>query len=93
MSNRSSTLVLGWVDFHERNEGLANELGGETAYPLWGRRGSAAVAVLRYVVQGAKTVAILARRRPRRIVVMVPPIPALAICTLYARLTLSLIHI
>jgi glycosyltransferase involved in cell wall biosynthesis len=87
MTDRCSTLVLGWVDYHTRNEGIASELGGETVYPLWGPRGSAPMAVLRYVVQGLKTAAVLIRRRPRRLIVMVPPIPALAICTLYARLT------
>ena len=54
---------------------------------MWGPRGSAIIAVLRYVVQGLKTIGILIRRRPRRIVVMVPPLPALAICTAFARLT------
>ena len=87
MSDQPSTLVLGWVDYHTRNEGLAKELDGETAYPVWGPRGNAGVAVLRYLVQGLKTVAVLVRRRPRRLIVMVPPIPALAICTVYAKLT------
>lgn len=91
MSERNTTLVLGWVNYHTRNEGLAEELGGETVYPIWGPRGSALVAVARYFVQGAKTIGVLARRRPRRLVVMVPPFPALLICTLYAKLTRAVI--
>jgi glycosyltransferase involved in cell wall biosynthesis len=77
-------LVVGWVEFHTRNEGLAAELGGATAYHVWGPRGNPAVAVVRYAVQFALTLRDLMRRRPRRIVAMVPPFPALAACLLYS---------
>ena len=80
-------LVLGWVAHHTRNEGLAAELGGATAYVVWGRRGSPALAVLRYMVQFGLTVRELFRRRPVRLVAMVPPFPALAACLAYAKLT------
>ena len=84
-------LVLGWVAHHTRNEGLATELGGATAYIVWGRRGNAALAVVRYAVQFGRTLWELFWRRPERVVAMVPPFPALAACLLYAKVTGSLL--
>ncbi len=77
-------LVVGWVHHHTRNEGLASELGGRTAYVQWGPRGNPVVAVLRYVVQFAMTVGLLVRRRPKRVICMLPPFPALMACLLYS---------
>jgi len=79
-------VVLGWVHFHTRNEGLADELGGVTRYIQWGPRGNPFVAVLRYLVQFAMTMVVLVRDRPRRVVCMVPPFPALMACLLYGGL-------
>lgn len=84
-------LVLGWIDFHTRNEGLADELGGATAYPVWGPRGNAAVAVARYAVQFVLTIRELLRRRPTRVIVMLPPFPALVACLLYSTATGSVL--
>lgn len=80
-------VVLGWVDFHARNEGLADELDGVTRYVQWGPRGNPVVAVFRYAVQFAMTLAVLVRDRPRRVLCMVPPFPALMACVLYGRLS------
>ena len=79
----SDLLVVGWVHHHTRNEGLASELGGRTVYVQWGPRGNPIVAVLRYVVQFVMTLAILARRHPKRVICMLPPFPALMACLLY----------
>ena len=77
-------VVLGWVHHHTRNEGLASELGGVTRYVTWGPRGNPFVAVARYVVQFAMTLWVLGRDRPKRVVCMLPPFPALVACLLYA---------
>ena len=77
-------IVLGWVHHHTRNEGLASELGGVTKYVTWGPRGNPLVAVLRYVVQFVMTIGVLARHRPKRLICMLPPFPALIACLLYA---------
>ncbi|MDG2111462.1 MAG: hypothetical protein P8N02_02475, partial [Actinomycetota bacterium] len=86
MSNcgENDLIVLGWVNHHTRNEGLAAELGGVTEYVTWGPRGNPIVAVLRYVVQFVMTLWVLARRRPKRVVCMLPPFPALIACLLYS---------
>ena len=82
----NNLVVLGWVHHHTRNEGLANELCGVTAYVTWGPRGNPVVAVLRYFVQFAMTLWVLARLRPKRVVCMLPPFPALVACLIYATL-------
>lgn len=81
----NNLIVLGWVHHHTRNEGLAKELGGVTAYVQWGPRGNPIVAVLRYVVQFAMTLWVLGRQRPKRVICMLPPFPALMACLMYAK--------
>lgn len=87
MSNcgENDLIVLGWVNEHSRNEGLAAELGGVTEYITWGPRGNPVVAVLRYIVQFHMTLWVLAKRRPKRVVCMLPPFPALVACLLYSK--------
>ena len=80
----NNLVVLGWVHHHTRNEGLALELGGVTRYIQWGPRGNPIVAVMRYVVQFATTIWALVRLRPKRVVCMLPPFPALMACLLYS---------
>jgi glycosyltransferase involved in cell wall biosynthesis len=81
---RNDLVVLGWIHHHTRNEGLATELGGVTRYITWGPRGNPLVAVLRYVVQFVMTLWVLGRDRPKRVMCMLPPFPALVACLLYS---------
>lgn len=76
---------MSWIGFHGRSAGLAEEIGAG-AHFFDGGRPSLPVA-LRYVVNSLLTVRLLVRARPRAVVVMLPPLPLLALARLWSALT------
>jgi glycosyltransferase involved in cell wall biosynthesis len=86
VSRRPSSTFIAWAPGDSRPKSISAALGGEqrTFYDLgivrkW-------LVPLRYVVSSVRTMAYLARRRPRSLIVQAPPVPAAFIAWLYARL-------
>lgn len=77
---------IGWVREDSRARSISGAIGGEfrVFYDL-GIHSKWLVPV-RYAVSAVRTVAYLARRRPRAVIVQAPPVPAAAIAWLWTRL-------
>src|ERR1700724_133531 len=74
--DRAARLVaIAWAAFQPRTGQLAAELGGES-FLLTSRRlaGSATLLPLRYLSTALRTWGILERHRPRRVLVITPPV-------------------
>lgn len=85
-SGRPSVAFIAWTPIVGRPKEIAAALGGEARcfYSLGTPR--RAVVPLRYAVDAARTVAYLARRRPRALIVANPPIFPALIGIAYSRL-------
>jgi len=76
--------IIAWVRYDRRPDLLARHLGGTVHFVTHGRRDSLLQAPLRYVVQTAKTWAILRQERPNVVFVQNPPIFCAILAWLYA---------
>ena len=77
---------VSWTRYHRRSDQLARHLGAASHFLQYGRHGALASAPLRYAVQAAQTWRLLRRERPDVVLVQNPPIFAVAVAYLYARL-------
>jgi glycosyltransferase involved in cell wall biosynthesis len=86
LSERPDISCLAWVREDSRSSSIARALGGEarTFFDLGIHR--TALVPLRYLVSSARTVGYLLRRRPRAVIVQSPPVPAVALVWLWAKL-------
>ncbi|HUC37651.1 MAG TPA: glycosyltransferase [Acidimicrobiales bacterium] len=82
----SETLFVSWVDFHGRSRDLAGAVGAEAAFIALGSP-LLLTAPLRHLVQGIRTIVLLARSRPTTVYVMAPPAPLTLIGLVYGRAT------
>jgi glycosyltransferase involved in cell wall biosynthesis len=82
----SDVLFVSWVRHHGRSADLAESLGARAVFVTSSARRSPATAVWRWGVQLLRTLLLLARERPRRLVVMAPPMPLVVLAVLYRRL-------
>lgn len=76
-------LMISWIHHHGRSQGLAEALGLEPYFI----RSKIRAAPVRYAVDSIKTLFLLLRVRPRSVVVMLPPTPALLTVWLFASFT------
>ena len=79
-------LFVSWTRHHGRSVALADAVGVDAVFVAIGRQTSVATAPWRWSVQALRTVALLARRRPRVLFVMAPPLPLVLLALGYARL-------
>ena len=78
-------LAIAWAAFQPRTVQLAAELGGESVFissPRLARSG--ALLPLRYISGAIRTWCVLERHRPRRVLVITPPVVAPLVCLLWA---------
>jgi glycosyltransferase involved in cell wall biosynthesis len=83
----ASLLAIAWAAFQPRTVQLATELGGESVFvssPRLAR--STALLPLRYVSSALRTWGLLERHRPRRVLVITPPVVAPLVCLLWCTL-------
>lgn len=81
MSASPRLLFISWIDHHGRSDGLARWLGA--AQWSWG--GGTGPFMLRHLRLTAATWRLLRRVRPRAVIVMQPPFPALLTCWIALR--------
>lgn len=82
---RGTPVFLSWIPFHGRSAGLASALGAEAVFVA--SAGPGWPAPVRYALDGVRTVWLLLRRRPRAVVVMLPPYPLLLLAWVWSRVT------
>jgi hypothetical protein len=87
--SRPPLSVVGWTKNSGRLHEVAEALGGEARiiFPFAQLPSGAAVKILRYLASFLITASYLARRRPRAVMVVSPPVPALVAPTIYGMLT------
>jgi glycosyltransferase involved in cell wall biosynthesis len=79
-------LVWGPPSYGPRSEAFARELGIDVAFVFWVRRRGLASAPFKYGYQAVKTLALLARRRPKVVFIQSPPSLAVMFVALYCGL-------
>lgn len=83
---RSRGVVLSWIPFHGRSEGLAEGLGLPAVWMPWAGAGSPAATAVGYLRSAARTVrVVLALPRGALVVVMCPPVFAVLVAVLAGR--------
>lgn len=86
-ADRPDLMVIGWTRRGDRLHELADELGGRAEVVFTPRLTARALVPIRYLVCALGTIVALVRHRPRRVVVVNPPLwPAVLIWS-YASLT------
>ncbi len=78
------TVFLAWENYHARTELLGKALGARVFYSSHLGRGGGPRLLLKYLWQGADTIAFLLRERPRAILVQTPPVFPALIAAVYA---------
>jgi glycosyltransferase involved in cell wall biosynthesis len=78
-------VFISWSVRHGRSRDLAAALGADAVYIGVRRRRRRWLSPLRYVWCAAQTIALLARRRPKAVFVMAPPLPLAALAIVYGR--------
>ena len=80
-------LFIAWTRFQRRPTVLAEKLGLELRFIYLPWEGNSRLAkVMSYLVKAYQTVALLVQRRPRFLILQLPPTPALYLCAFYTRL-------
>lgn len=82
----TDVVFVSWVRHHGRSADLAERLGATAVFITSSARRTPLTAVWRWAVQLCRTIALLARLRPRSLVVMAPPMPLVVLAGLYRRL-------
>jgi hypothetical protein len=87
--SRPALSVVGWTKTSGRLHEVAQALGGEARiiFPFSKVPSGAAVKMLRYLVSFLITAGYLARCRPKAVMVVSPPVPAIIAPTVYGMLT------
>ncbi len=80
-------LFVSWIQHHGRSADLSAALDAESAFIAVGRLTHRRTAPFRHVVQAARTVRLLRRRRPEVLIVMAPPAGLVLLGLLWRRLT------
>lgn len=79
-------LYISWARHVPRSRHFARELGAKDVYVEYAKDAPAWLLPVRYLIQSLRTWQLLARYRPRLVIVMNPPFVAPLIVYLYARL-------
>ncbi len=80
-------VFISWAPYCSRSDNIARELGGVSYMVYYASFGSSYWTILlKYLFQGLKTLALLLRDRPQRVICMSPPVMALIPVWLYCRL-------
>ena len=80
-------VFLAWARHNGRTATLAADIGAEPVFIAVGRLGDRKTAVFRQLAQLARTAWFLARRRPRGVLVMAPPMVLVLLAVLYRWVT------
>jgi glycosyltransferase involved in cell wall biosynthesis len=81
--------VVAWAAFQPRTAAIASALDGEALFVATRLPGGPALLPVRYLAGAVRTIALLERRRPRRVVVITPPVVAPLVAWAWCRLRRS----
>jgi hypothetical protein len=87
MSQPAAPVFISWIHHQGRSTDLAAALGAEAVFVNTGSILNPRTAPFRHLANGARTVLELLRRRPSAVIVMAPPLPAIAVCWAWCRVT------
>lgn len=83
----ANIIFLKWFPYDKRNEAISAEIGAKCCFVTSGVRRTPWTAPLRYLIQFAKTLALLLREKPATVFVTNPPIFAACAVALFCALT------